>query len=240
MLKSWSAALVLSLVMAPALAKEPIFVTPEQSEAALILLDPPEEGSPTQKEELAKLHEIEQARTPEQAEAAKADELNETIFLYKSVFGDVFTEENLPLTAALGKHVANDENPNASAAKKLFHRLRPYAADKMLNPVCKIKDKPDSYPSGHTTVSWMLGLTLVEMVPEKREEILLRAQDYSHNRLVCGVHYPSDLQASRTLATAVHAIMAQNPQYRQELAAARAELRKAVNLPEVEAKAETK
>ena len=156
------------------------------------------------------------------------------------MLGDAFTEQNLPLTAAFGKRVANDEAPNANAPKKFFHRIHPYTADTTLAPVCKTKTKDDSYPSGHTTVGWLLGLTLVEMVPEKREAILLRAMDYGHNRIVCGVHYPSDVKASQSLAYAVHAVMAQNPQYKQELAAARAELRKALNLPEVVAKAEVK
>jgi acid phosphatase (class A) len=70
------------------------------------------------------------------------------------------------------------------------------------------------------------------MVPEQREAILVRAGDYGHNRLICGVHHPSDVEASRALAYAVHAVMAQNPSYRTELAAAKVELRKALNLPD--------
>jgi acid phosphatase (class A) len=238
--------LIFALVALPAAAKEPIFVTPEQSEAAMILPNPPAEGSDEQKAELAQLHEIEKNRTPAQAEAANADAENETIFLYKSVFGDAFTEQNLPLTAAFGKRVANDEVPNATAAKSFFHRMHPYAVDKTLNPVCKAKAKDDSYPSGHTTVGWLLGLALVEMVPEKRQEILSRAMDYGHSRLVCGVHYPSDTIASRSLSYAVHAVMAQNPQYKQEMAAAKAELRQVLRLPQpapdvrAEAKPESK
>jgi acid phosphatase (class A) len=46
------------------------------------------------------------------------------------------------------------------------------------------------------------------------------------------VHYSSDLEASKLLAYAIHAVMAQNPQYRQELAAARTELRAALGLAE--------
>jgi len=38
------------------------------------------------------------------------------------------------------------------------------------------------------------------MVPEKRTEILERADVYAHNRLVCGVHTASDLEASRRIA----------------------------------------
>ncbi len=39
------------------------------------------------------------------------------------------------------------------------------------------------------------------------------------------MHYRSDLEASKRLAYTIHAIMAQNPQYKQEMNEARAELR---------------
>ena len=149
------------------------------------------------------------------------------------MLGEGFNAEKLPLTAAFGKRVGNDESVNANPPKTLFHRVHPYAADKTLNPICKTKTKDDSYPSGHTTLGWLLGLALVQMVPEKRDEILARAEGFGRSRLICGVHYPSDVEASKRLAYATHAIMAQNPQYKSELAAARVELRAALGLPEI-------
>jgi acid phosphatase (class A) len=68
------------------------------------------------------------------------------------------------------------------------------------------------------------------MVPEKRREILERADDYAHNRLVCGVHYPSDIAASRNAAYAVFGYMLGTPRFQMELAAARAETRKHLGL----------
>jgi acid phosphatase (class A) len=220
-----------ALCAAPALAREPIFVAPEQSHAFQILPTPPAAESATTKAELAELHEIEATRT--QAEAAQAiwDDENEHIFLFKTVFGDKFTAENLPLTAEFGKRVRNDEGLNTSVAKEGFRRVRPYNLDKTLHPICKTKTKDDSYPSGHTTSGYLLALTLIDMVPEKRDDILARAEAYGHNRLVCGVHYRSDLMASKLVAYTLHAIMEVNPQYQKELAAAKAELRLAFGLP---------
>jgi acid phosphatase (class A) len=115
--------------------------------------------------------------------------------------------------------------------KELFHRVRPYNLDKTLSPVCVTKTKDDSYPSGHTIAGYLAALALVEMVPEKRDAILARADEYAHNRLVCGVHYPTDIEASKMVAYATHAMMDSNPQYRKELAAAKTELRRALSLP---------
>ncbi|WP_018268622.1 phosphatase PAP2 family protein [Methylosinus sp. LW4] len=119
---------------------------------------------------------------------------------------------------------------NGSVAKAHFHREHPYNVDKTLKTICKTKTKADSYPSGHTLLGWLLGLTLVEMVPEKRDEIIARAEDYGHSRMVCGLHYKSDLQASKLIAYTVHAIMKQNPEYLKELSAAKTETRTLLGL----------
>jgi acid phosphatase (class A) len=232
MFKLFAAALILSLVAAPAHAEGAAFVTPTQAQATLILLDPPADGSPEQQAELAALHAIESSRTAAQEDAAKADAKDKSIFMFRTVFGEAFAAKNLPLTAALGEKIARDSAENVRVAKDYFKRIHPYTIDATLHPACTSNDKPESYPSGHAQLGWLMGLTLVEMVPEQREAILLRAQDYGHNRLVCGVHYPSDVAASRPLAYAVHALMTQNPDYIQQVAAARAELRKALALAE--------
>ncbi len=233
MTKNFAAIFVVALLAAaPALARDPSFVPSDPSYGAEVLPSPPADGSDEQKAELAKLHEIEKTRTAAEVAQAQWDAENQHIFLFKTVFGDKFTEQNLPLTAAFGKRVANDESVNAKPAKAFFHRVHPYTYDATLHPVCKSKGGEDSYPSGHTTLGFLLGLTLIEMAPEKRDEILARAEGFGRSRLICGVHYPSDVQAAKLLAYSVHAIMTQNPQYRQELAAAKTEMRAALGLPE--------
>lgn len=211
-------------------ATEPIFVSPDQTRAQQILPAPPDPDSPTAKDELAELHRIEAARSEADAAKAKFDEENENIFLFAAVFGDKFTKENLPTLDALGKRVENDESLNTAVAKESFHRVRPYNADPTLHPVCRTKKKDDSYPSGHTTTGYLLALTLIDIVPEKRDALLARADEYGRNRLVCGVHYPSDLVGGRLAAYAIHAVMAQHPNYQSEVAAARAELRRTLGL----------
>ena len=176
------------------------------------------------------MHRIEARRTEAEVARAKFDDENENIFLFRDVLGDKFTKENLPVTAAFAARVRGDEGVNTDVAKAGFHRVRPYNFDKTLHPVCKTKAKDDSYPSGHATSGYLLALTLIDMVPEKRDAILARAEDYGHNRLVCGVHYPTDVPASKLLAYTIHAIMEVSPEYQKELAAAKAELRQALEL----------
>lgn len=227
--------LSLATVLAcPAFAGEPIFASPSQTHAQLILRNPPAADSAVTREELAELHRIESARTSEEQAQAKADDLDESLFIYKTVLGEKFNPAALPLTTAFGKRVKNDEGANAIPVKQAFKRVRPYNLDKSLKPVCKTKTIDDSYPSGHATAGYLAALTLVEMVPEQRDAILARADAYAHNRLVCGVHYPSDIAASKLLAYTTHAVMETSPQYQAELAAAKTELRRQLSLPAAE------
>ncbi|MGA8169919.1 MAG: phosphatase PAP2 family protein [Methylocystis sp.] len=224
------------LSISPALARDAVFVSPDQSHTFQILPTPPAADSDTTKAELAELHRIEATRTEAEIAQAKFDDENENIFLFKNVMGDKFTKDNLPLTAAFAARVRGDEGVNTEAAKVGFHRIRPYNLDKTLHPVCKVKAKDDAYPSGHATSGYLLALTLIDMIPEKRDAILARAEEYGHNRLVCGVHYSTDVPASKLLAYTIHAIMEVSPQYQKELAVAKAELRQALGLDIQDAK----
>jgi acid phosphatase (class A) len=223
---------------APAPAKESKAVAGSAANSAAaqvfdllpIVPPPPAQDSEATKAELAELHQIEQTRTPAQVAAALADNGEEDMFIYRTVLGDKFRPEDLPLTAALSKYVNSEVIAADNPLKAAFKRPRPYQADPTLHPACPATDKPTSYPSGHSFVGYLQAFTLIEMIPEKRDEILKRADDYAHNRMVCGVHYRSDTVTSHELAYAVFGYMMSLPQFQTELAAARAETRKRLGL----------
>jgi acid phosphatase (class A) len=68
------------------------------------------------------------------------------------------------------------------------------------------------------------------IVPEKRDAILARADDYAHSRVVCGVHYRTDVEASKSVAYAMIGVMMNNAQFKEELKAARSETRRALGI----------
>jgi acid phosphatase (class A) len=184
------------------------------------------------KAELAELHRLQETRSPSQVLAAQNDDSEGDIFIFKNVLGDHFNREGLPITVLLSDHVRNDVGIIVSPAKVFFQRPRPYHFDETVKPVCKIKEDPRdyAYPSGQGTTGYLEGLVLTLIVPEKRDAILARADDFAHNRLICGVHYPSDIVASKQVAYAAIGIIMNNPQFTKELAAARAETRAALGL----------
>jgi acid phosphatase (class A) len=68
------------------------------------------------------------------------------------------------------------------------------------------------------------------MVPEKRDVIRPRADEYAHNRVICGDHYTPDLAASKEAAELVMGNLIGNKRFEQEFATAKAEVRKALGL----------
>jgi len=120
-----------------------------------------------------------------------------------------------------------DASASTKAAKHHYQRPRPF----MVNgePTCTPDDETylrgsGSYPSGHTAIGWTWGLLLSEIAPERSTALLQRARNYSHSRLVCNVHWYSDVQQGRAMAAATLAHLHDNPQFRSDLAAARGEI----------------
>jgi acid phosphatase (class A) len=210
--------------------KAAYYIDPTVMNLPALISDPPAVGSAANNAQLAELHRIQKSRTPAQIAAAKADEAEEDIFVYKTIFGPDFNPGMLPLTTDLGSHVKNEQSVAGAALKSTFQRVRPYNTDKTLHPVCAVTEVPNSYPSGHALTGYLEGLTLAELVPEKHDEILARADDYARNRMVCGVHYPSDIEASRRVAYVVFGYMLSTPKFQQDLAAAKAEMQEKLKL----------
>jgi acid phosphatase (class A) len=212
-------------------AGQAYFVQPAQIDAADMLPAPPADSSATNRAEIEQLHQIENSRTPADVAHAQADAAERDIFIFKTVLGDGFNAETLPLTTALSTHVEQDEAADIEPVKRAFNRVRPYHFDKSLHPVCPATAKDDSYPSGHTMSGYLEALVLASMLPEKKDAIFARANDYAHNRLVCGVHHASDLEAGKEMAYALFAVMADNAGFEADRDAAEAELRKALGFP---------
>jgi acid phosphatase (class A) len=218
--------LLFSLIALPLFSQTPRpkpFVTADQLDVKVLLPNPP-----ASEKELPEVLHVQETRQPADIAHAKADDAEEDMFIFRNVLGDKFNADALPLTAALSARVHANEGVILNPAKQYFRRLRPFNFDHAVKPVCKVKDDVNDYgyPSGHSTSGYLEALVVMQIVPEKRNEILARADDYAHSRVVCGVHYPSDTQAAKMVAYAMLGLMMNNPEFQKELAAAKAETRR--------------
>lgn len=196
-----------------------------------ILPPPPAAGSPQERAELDELLRIEAHRTSRQTDRARKDaKLN--ILGFADALGarpGALTTARVPLTVALFRYVSADESAIVGAAKREYGRPRPFTVEPRLHPVVAPPRSP-SYPSGHSTWAYTTALVLADMVPERRQQLLVRAGEYAYDRNVAGVHYPSDVEAGKLAGTALAAVLFTCQPFDNEEAAARAELRSALGL----------
>jgi membrane-associated phospholipid phosphatase len=111
-------------------------------------------------------------------------------------------------------------------AKAYFHRNRPYASDPSLKTCTPIKPgkAANSYPSGHASLAYSMGVVLASLIPDKSQAILARASVYAEHRLVCGVHFRSDIAAGQQFGTVLALRLMQNSQFQSQMTLAQAEL----------------
>ncbi len=204
------------------------FITSQELDLTKYLPAPPADDSAQTKAELKELLEIQATRTPEQEKAAIAD-AEENVWRFADVMGPDFDAAKLPKTAALFDRIVATEDVVDDHAKKAFNRPRPYMLDEQIHPLLK-KSKSGSWPSGHSTIGYLMATVLGEMVPEKRNALFTRAAGYAENRLVAGFHYRSDTVMSRTGAALIAQKMEEQPDFNTEFDAAKAELRAQLGL----------
>ena len=130
-----------------------------------------------------------------------------------------------------GRHKRREEI-ESKAAKSFFHRDRPWIVDGSIKTCVPVKPGPaaTSYPSGHTSLGFAMGVVLASLVPEKSQAILARASEFGEHRLVCGMHFRSDVVAGQEFGTALALTLMQNPEFKGAMEAARSELRAAHRL----------
>jgi acid phosphatase (class A) len=203
------------------------FIAAADVQPQLILAPPPPAGSAVAALELAEVRRIASHATRAEWARAKWDNDHEDATMFAGVFGPGFDMKSLPATAKLMGEVRNDEAVATAGAKDYFKRSRPWIVDPGMHTCTRDEAPQSSYPSGHATMGFAMAVVLSHAAPSRASELLARARDYARERIVCGMHFRSDIVAGETLGTAVAVMMLRNPAFQADVAAARDELRAA-------------
>jgi acid phosphatase (class A) len=157
--------------------------------------------------------------------------LRDGLTVFRCAVGVTLDRANAPRLMTLLAKTQINTGQAVEATKNRFRRPRPYAGREAQARTCLAGVTPDqlrrgstSYPGGHSSLGMAWGLILAELAPDRTGEIMSRVQDFSYSRLVCGIHYPSDLAAGETLGAALVARLHADPAFRADLEAARAEI----------------
>lgn len=196
-----------------------------------VLPSPSPNESAATRADLDEMLAVQRTRNDAQSKRAVED-AEATIYRFADALGNPpgFTPNNLPKTEALFARIIRVHSLLIGPAKRSFARPRPFLLEPKLTPLLE-KPTDGAYPSGHSAYARWVALILGDMIPEKRTELITRANEYAYNRVVAGVHYPSDIEAGKLAGTAIVSVLYTVPDFRRDLAAATVELRQALNLP---------
>lgn len=147
---------------------------------------------------------------------------------FACAIGVAITPETTPQTYMLLRRSLIDAGLATYKAKVHYNRTRPFVAAND-NVTCYPQDNEQlrtdgSYPSGHSAFGWAWGLILAEMFPSQANLFIQRGFDYGQSRVVCGVHWQSDVNAGRVVGAAVVAQLHTSPEFRAQFEAAQKEL----------------
>lgn len=182
-----------------------------------ILPGPPAADSPQSRFELDAVKSLQSEQNSPRRLQAKSDNGIDAFAIYGPILGEGFTVTQKPEIAALLTYAGRQLARNTNNAKDNFPRPRPF----LTSPEIKICiDNPpggSSYPSGHAAWGWLSAQILARIFPKQASEILGRGIDYGQSRIICGVHYPSDVSDGRLVGDAILLALDRDPEFQRLL-----------------------
>jgi acid phosphatase (class A) len=152
---------------------------------------------------------------------------------FSCALGQELNETQTPVTLRILHRIELDGRTVGTPPKDHYARVRPALGND--KPVCVPRADwmrtNASYPSGHSMVAWAWALVLTELAPARADALLTLGRESGESRMICGVHYISDVEAGRTLGAGMLARLRSEPEFRADLEAARAEMTKPGKTP---------
>tara|TARA_R100000988_G_C4006826_1_gene173289 strand:- start:561 stop:2171 length:1611 start_codon:yes stop_codon:yes gene_type:complete len=181
---------------------------------AIELPDPFPNGSKEVKAELGKIltkhrnfQKLEDEGRKQRAIDEQDDDLDETFVNFTDVL-DIAQKNKINLTKEKLQDLIRDTRIIVMRQKMKFDRPRPKDLTDHHNvdmvPEELKTSKTPSYPSGHAFQSHIIAKALSEKYPEYKDRLLKLAEEITENRVIAGVHFPSDSKAGILLAEKVY------------------------------------
>ena len=207
----------------------------ERPDSLLIVPPPPRQGTAAYDADVETHHAMRALRDTPRWRMAIADadvSFPHAASTFACALGVEISEAGTPHLYRLLQRSLIDAGQSTRQAKDKYARARPFVVYD--EPSCVPADAPAlrksaSYPSGHAAAGWAWALILAEVVPDRAGPILRRGYQFGLSRVVCGVHWLSDVDTGRTVGAAAVARLHADAAFRAELELARAELARAAS-----------
>ena len=166
------------------------------------------------------------AGTPRWVLAARDDNLRDGVMQRFSCAAGIRIGPDTPTLMILLRRIDVDVRTVGTPPKDFYNRPRPVIGN--TKPVCVPRadwmKTNASYPSGHAMIGWSWAMVLSKLLPDRTDALAQSGRDFAQSRVICGVHYQSDVDAGRILGSVMLAREHAEPAFQTDLAAARAEV----------------
>ena len=166
-------------------------------------------------EDIKRLFELEKSRSNKDCALARKQRFPGFATFFKGT--EIMDIDDFELTQPLFAQVTEFTERVTKYYKDKFDRPRPFAVHKRLKPCADKPTGAKSYPSSHASVATASACLLVEVFPDKKEDLEAWALHVSELRAVVGVHYPSDVVAGQKLGSDICARLMQESDFRKEI-----------------------
>ena len=208
------------------------FTVQEMPDAVQYLPAPPDSASMCFAYDTAQYHWGKRMRHTPRGQQAK-DDADYGIYRMATIFspaiGVTISPNTTPQLWKLLIDATYTAGRGCDIAKAHYFRPRPYMYfnEPTLVPQDeKVLRHNGSYPSGHTTLGWVTALLLVEICPEKENEILRIGYEYGQSRVIAGYHWQSDVTAGRLVASSCFARLHTSKAFLKQMKKAQKEFNK--------------
>lgn len=181
----------------------------------------PDPAGDIEKKDLEELLKIQSGRKT--ADCKKAREVSEAN--PKDLFGKksgILTKKQVKNAKDILKAYYEELEFAAEFHKEKWKRLRPFVKYSQVQP-CINKPNSYSYPSFHATTFMGWALLLAEIYPDKKTQLLKAGEEAGWERVIGGVHYPSDIKAGQQLAKNVLEQLLKQPRFAAKLESLKSE-----------------
>lgn len=166
------------------------------------LLGPyPAKGSAEEAFDFATLAHYQATRTQAECDRAKIEEKANLDTFFVQVGGLLSEKEYKKMKVVLAVPFA-DFLVFAGITKQMYKRPRPYVTNPDLKPCVRLSNTW-AYPSGHTAMARMYARILSKFYPDRAEQFLKRGDEVALDRVISGLHHPSDIVAGKKLGDAI-------------------------------------
>lgn len=178
-------------------------LTPSAVKAAIG--DFPKPGSVEEAADFKEILDWQNKRSTEECDYAHMQESANIETLFVANNGPLTAKEASKLKKLTFKKYA-EAGLNIMIAKRQYKRPRPYDANPEVKP-CIDLESSSAFPSGHATIARFYAHLLSEYYPERKASFFKRANEAALNRVIGGVHHPSDIKAGMILGDVIYQLL---------------------------------